>query len=49
MMHGAYHDLPYGLKPGQLLPARHTDEAVKSGINFYGSLSSCRKSGDDVG
>ena len=49
IMHRTYYDLRYGLKPGQLLPARHTDEAVKGGINFYGSLSSCRKSGDDVG
>ena len=49
IMHGTYYDLRYGLKPGQLLPARHIDEAVKSEIYFYGSLSSCRKSGDDVG
>ena len=46
MMHGAYHDLPYGLKPGQLLPARHTDETVGAGTYFYGSLKSCRQAGD---
>ena len=46
ILHGAYHDLRYGLKPGQLLPARHTDESVRAGIYFYGSLSSCRRTGD---
>ena len=36
---------PYSLKAGQLLPTRHTDEGVKGGVYFYGSLAACPKSG----
>ena len=45
MLHGAYPDSPCSLKPGQLLPAEHTDEAVRGGVYFYGSLHACPKSG----
>ena len=45
IMHGAFPESPYSLKPGQLLPARHTDEGVKGGLYFYGSLFACPKSG----
>jgi hypothetical protein len=44
-MHGAFPESPYGLKPGQLLPAQYTDENVKGGVYFYGSLTACLQSG----
>ena len=46
IMHGAYPDSPYGLKPGQPLPTQYTDEVLKSGIYSFGSLHACPKSGD---
>ena len=45
IMRGAFPESPYSLKPGQLLPAQHTDEGVKGGLYFYGSLFACPKSG----
>ena len=45
MLNGAFPNLPYGLKPGQLLPAQNTDESVKGGLYFYGSLWACRQAG----
>ena len=45
IMRGNFPEAPYGLKPGQLLPAQHTDESVKGGLYFYGSLFACRTSG----
>ena len=45
IMHGAFPESPYSLKPGQLLPAQHTDEGVKGGLYFYGSLFACPKTG----
>ena len=45
ILHGAYPNSPCSLKPGQLLPAEHTDEAVRGGVYFYGSLNACPKSG----
>ena len=32
ILHGAYPDSPCSLKPGQLLPAEHTDEAIRGGV-----------------
>ena len=41
-LHGAFPTkMPYALKPGQLPPARYTDESVKGGVYFYGSLHAC--------
>ena len=45
IMHGAFPELRYGLQPGQVLPAKDTDEGVQGGTYFYGSLQSCRQSG----
>ena len=45
IMHGACPESPHGLQPGQFLPAFHTDEAVKGGLYFYGSLNACPLSG----
>ena len=45
IMRGACPDSPYGLKPGQFLPASNTDEAVRGGVYFYGSLNACPLSG----
>ena len=36
---------PYGLRPGELLPAQFTDSAVKGGVYFYGALAACPRSG----
>ena len=36
---------PYGLRPGELLPAQFTDAAVKGGVYFYGALAACPRSG----
>ena len=41
IMHGGFPESPYSLKPGQLLPAQYTDEGVKGGVYFYGSLFAC--------
>ena len=41
-LHGAFPTkMPYALKPGQLPPARHTDENIRGGVYFYGSLHAC--------
>ena len=45
ILNGAFPNMPYGLKPGQLLPAQNTDESVKGGLYFYGSLWACRQYG----
>jgi hypothetical protein len=45
IMHGACSESPHCLQPGQVLPAFYTDEAVKGGVYFYGSLNTCPRSG----
>ena len=41
-LHGAFPTkMPYALKPGQLPPERHTDENIRGGVYFYGSLHAC--------
>ena len=45
IMHGASPASHYSLRPGQLLPAENTDEAVRGGTYFYGSLFACPQSG----
>ena len=45
IMSGVFPELPYGLKRGQLLLAQYTDESVKGGVYFYGSLFACPQSG----
>ena len=45
-MKGYYKDkAPYPLPQGRILPAASTDEAVKGGVYFYGSLNQCPKHG----
>ena len=41
-LHGAFPTkMPYALKPGQLPPVRDTDENIRGGVYFYGSLLAC--------
>ena len=45
MLAGFRPHAPYGLRPGELLPAQFTDAAVKGGVYFYGALAACPRSG----
>ena len=45
MLVGFRRHAPYGLRPGELLPAQFTDAAVKGGVYFYGALAACPRSG----
>ena len=45
MLVGFRRHAPYGLRPGELLPAQFTDAAVKGGVYFYGALAARPRSG----
>jgi hypothetical protein len=45
IMRGACPESPYGLKPGQFLPAAYTDETIKGGLYYYGALNACPRTG----